>query len=232
MARFIQDVVSNKPDDFVYFMMNDYLQKNGFVTSDWKGEPAYRAGDGFMEGYKYLKWSYTSGVFHLEAWMKGTFGGEMNLDGFVGCLMKKPYKENLLRLITLLQQTIPESGQAMGAAQTASTGGGQAAGTASATGNSTAGTPNPGPIPVQTMDNYKDAQMALVFGILSLVLCWSPIFCILMSVFAFSKSRTGKGSSKANLAKAGKICSIVALCLTAGLFFINIVLNGLLIFLQ
>lgn len=125
MARFIQDVVLNKPDDFVYFMMNDYLQKNGFVTSDWKGEPAYRAGDGFMEGYKYLKWSYTSGVFHLEAWMKGTFGGEMNLDGFVGCLMKKPYKENLMRLITLLQQTIPESGQTMGAAQTAGTGGGR-----------------------------------------------------------------------------------------------------------
>ena len=43
MARFVQDLALNKPDDFVYFIMNDYLQKNGFVMADWKGEPAYKA---------------------------------------------------------------------------------------------------------------------------------------------------------------------------------------------
>ena len=102
VARYTQDVVLNKPDDFVYFMMNDYLQKNGFSMSDWKGEPAYRAGDGFFEGYKYMKWSYANGVFHLEAWLKGTFGGEMGLDGFVGYMMKKPFKDNLTQLISLL----------------------------------------------------------------------------------------------------------------------------------
>ena len=31
MARYVRDLVLNKPDDFVQFMMNDYLQKNGKV---------------------------------------------------------------------------------------------------------------------------------------------------------------------------------------------------------
>ena len=40
MARYVRDLVLNKPDDFVQFMMNDFLRKNSFVMSDWKGERA------------------------------------------------------------------------------------------------------------------------------------------------------------------------------------------------
>lgn len=214
MARFTQDVVLNKPDNFVYFMMNDFLQKNGFVMSDWKGEPAYRAGDGFVEAYKYLKWSYNNGVFHLEAWMKGTFGGEWNLDGFVGCLVKKPYKEDLMKQIALLQQTIPDATNTQDNTSADDT------------------VPQSKPIPVQTIDNYKAAQQALIFGIISLVLCWSPILCILMAVLAFTRARMGQGSSKGNLAKSGKICAIVALCLTLIFFVVNFLLNILVIFMS
>ena len=94
MARYVKDLVLNKPEDFVTFIMNDYLQKNQFVVSEWKGEPAYRTGDALIEGYKYLKWSYENGTLHLEAWMKSTFGKEMGLDGFVGALQKKPYRQS------------------------------------------------------------------------------------------------------------------------------------------
>lgn len=220
VARYTQDVVLNKPDDFVYFMMNDYLQKNGFTMSDWKGEPAYRAGDGFFEGYKYMKWSYANGVFHLEAWLKGTFGGEMGLDGFVGCMMKKPFKDNLTQLISLLQQTLPQEAYAQnGAAQTGD----------ATTANENTTTVNPGPIPVQTIDNYKAAQQALIFGILALVFFWWPIICLVLAVVAFSRARMGKASSKANLAKAGKICSIVALCITFGMYILNLVLELILV---
>ena len=221
VARYTQDVVLNKPDDFVYFMMNDYLQKNGFSMSDWKGEPAYRAGDGFIEGYKYIKWSYANGVFHLEAWLKGTFGGEMGLDGFVGYMMKKPFKDNLTQLISLLQQTLPQEAYAQNGAAS------QTGDATTANGNTT--TVNPGPIPVQTMDNYKAAQQALIFGILALVFFWWPIICLVLSVVAFSRARMGKASSKANLAKAGKICSIVALCITFGLYILNLVLELILV---
>lgn len=55
MARYVREVVLNKPGDFVQFIMDDYLRKNGFVMSDWKGEPAFRTGDAAIEGYKYLK---------------------------------------------------------------------------------------------------------------------------------------------------------------------------------
>ena len=198
MARYIQDLVLNKPDDFVAFIMNDYLQKNGFTMSDWKGEPAYRAGDAMMEGFKYLKWSYVNGVFHLEAWPKGSFGGEWGLDGFVGTLQKKPYKNNLSQLMTVLQQSLPPQ-EGMGAQGGA-----------------------PHVVPVQTVDNAKEATQALIFGILALVMCWSPIFCILFGCLAFSRARMGAGSSKAGQALAGKILSIVALAITLVLFILSI----------
>ena len=79
MARFTKDLTLNKPENFVEFVMNDYLQKNQFSMSDWKGEPAYRAGDAMMEGFKFLKWSYENGVLHVEAWLKGSFGGSIFL---------------------------------------------------------------------------------------------------------------------------------------------------------
>ena len=110
MARYVKNLVLNKPEDFVTFIMNDYLQKNQFVVSEWKGEPAYRTGDALIEGYKYLKWSYENGTLHLEAWMKSTFGKEMGLDGFVGALQKKPYREGLEQLFHVLKQAIPEAG--------------------------------------------------------------------------------------------------------------------------
>ena len=67
MARYIRDIVLNKPADFVAFMMNDYLQKNGFSFFKWKYEAAFRAGDGVIESYKYLKWGYDGRILHIEA---------------------------------------------------------------------------------------------------------------------------------------------------------------------
>lgn len=205
MARYIQNVVLNKPADFVSFIMNDYLQKNGFTMSDWKGEPAYRAGDAMMEGYKFLKWSYTDGVLHLEAWMKGSFGGEWGLDGFVGCLQKKPFKNNLTQLITVLQQSIPPQGAQDG-------------------GQGFQGQ-MPNVVPVQTVDNSSQATQALVFGIIALVLCWSPILCVIVGCLGFSRARMGAGSSKAGQATAGKVLCIVAMCITLVLFILNFMLN-------
>ena len=81
MARYTYDLVLNKPEDFVQFVMNDFLQKNRFEPADYNGEAVYRAGDRMVEGHKYLKWSYTGGVFQVEAWLKAV-SGEMGLDGF------------------------------------------------------------------------------------------------------------------------------------------------------
>ncbi|MDE7271348.1 MAG: hypothetical protein K2N81_12860 [Acetatifactor sp.] len=214
MARYIQDVYLNQPDDFVYFIMNDFLQKNGFTMSDWKGEAAYRAGDPMFEGYKYLKWSYNNGMFHLEAWLRGTFGGEWDLEGFVACAQKGPYKSNLQQLIATLQQPIPQAapGQNAGAA------GAQAPNTGAAADTPNANVASVTRVPVQTVDNHNAATLGLVFGILSIVFCWSAVFCIIFAVLGFSQCRMGNGSSKAGQAKAGKICCIVGLSIMGVLY--------------
>lgn len=195
MARYVKDLVLNKPDDFVSFMMNDYLQKNKFSMSDWKGEPAYRAGDAMMEGYKYLKWSYSNGTLHVEAWLKGSFGKEMGLTGFVATFQKKPFRDSLEQLYSALQQDIS---QAQGSG---------------------------GAIPVQTVDNSSAATMALVFGIISVILgfIW-PLGAIIVAVLGYSRARMGSGSSKAGMAKAGQILSIIGVVIALVMWILSIIL--------
>lgn len=198
MARFVKDLVLNKPEEFVTFVMNDYLQKNQFSMSDWKGEPAYRAGDAMLEGYKYLNWSYVNGTLHLEAWLKGNTGKEWDLDGFVGVAQKKPYKTSLEQLFTALQQEIPEGQSVEDAAQA---------------------------IPVKTVDNTGAATAGLVLGILSVLFVWSPIISIVLAAIGISRARMGLGSSKSGMAKAGKILCIIGAIVAVILWILNIVLT-------
>jgi hypothetical protein len=195
MARYVRELVLNKPDDFVSFMMNDYLQKNKFSMSDWKGEPAYRAGDAMMEGYKYLKWSYSNGTLHVEAWLKGNFGKEMGLTGFVATLQKKPFRDSLEQLYSALQQDISQTQGSGGA------------------------------IPVQTVDNSSAATMALVFGIISVIISFIwPLGAIIVAVLGYSRARMGSGSSKAGMAKAGQILSIIGVVIALVMWILSIIL--------
>lgn len=211
MARFTRDLVLNKPDDFVQFIMNDFLQKNQFEMSDWKGEAVFRAGDAMVEGFKYLKWTYNGGVFHLEAWLKGMGGGEMDLDGFVGTLQKKPYKDSLEQLFAALQQPLPANGPQDTNPQGAAPQGG------------------PQPIPVQTVDNSGAATLALVFGIISIILALLfPLGGIILAALGFTRARLGSGSSKAGMAKVGKILCIIGLVVAVinwGLGILLVVMN-------
>ena len=107
MARHIEHIHLDKSDEFVLSVMNNYLQKNGFILSDWKGESVYRAGDRFSEGYRYLKWSYVNGVLNLEVWLIGLFGRECSLKGLFLYDRKTLYKHSLEDLMAALQQTAP-----------------------------------------------------------------------------------------------------------------------------
>lgn len=198
MARFVKDLVLNKPEEFVTFVMNDYLQKNQFSMSDWKGEPAYRAGDAVLEGYKYLNWSYVNGTLHLEAWLKGNTGKEWDLEGFVGVAQKKPYKTSLEQLFTALQQEIPEGQSVEDAAKA---------------------------IPVKTVDNTGAATAGLVLGILSVLFVWSPIISIVLAAIGISRARMGLGSSKSGMAKAGKILCIIGAIVAVILWVWNLILT-------
>lgn len=215
MARYVKDIVLNKPDDFVQFIMKDFLQKNQFKPGQWKNEPAYRTGNALVEGVRFLKWSYEDGRFHLEAWIQGTMGGEWNLEGVVGIAIKKPYKNSLEQLFEVLQQDIP----------TGNTQGPQSSATAEKIAQAQ---PNPAPqsIKVKTVDNTGAAIAALILGILSIVigLFWALIGVILGCI-GIMQAKMGAGSSKAGMAKAGKITSIIGICISAAGWLLNIILT-------
>lgn len=107
MARYFERIQLDKPDDFVLTVMNNYLQKNGFIVSDLKNETVYRAGNRFWDGYRYLKWSYVNGVLNLEAWLAGPFGLEYNLTGILLYDRKTLYHQSLEDLRASLQQIVP-----------------------------------------------------------------------------------------------------------------------------
>lgn len=104
MSRYIQDVYLGLPTDFVEFMMNDYLGKNSFSQKTWKGMPVNIRAYGFFEGFRFMVWSYSDGRFHLEAWFRGPFGGEQSLSGLWGWAAKTAYRKEIDKLIELLRK--------------------------------------------------------------------------------------------------------------------------------
>ena len=97
MGRYIKDIELNQPIDVVSLVMEDYIYHNHFSRTDWNGEMVFCLRDGHG-GERYLKWSYAGGIFHVEAWLKGPFGKEMDLDGVGGGASRKEFRESMERL--------------------------------------------------------------------------------------------------------------------------------------
>lgn len=146
-----------------------------------------------LEGYRYLKWSYVNGVLHVEAWLRGSFGGEWGFTGFVGCVMKKPYRESLEMLFETLQQEIPEPQQNQDGTMV---------------------------INVKTADNSPDATTSLILGIFSLVLCCIPLLSVIFGAISCMKARKSFSSSKRNSAIAGMVLSIIGMIISIFVFLI------------
>ena len=200
MARYIRDEVLNQPEDFVQFMMNDFLTKHGFKQVNFKGQQVYRAGGGWFEMPKFLIWSYQGGVFHLEAWARylilpGVYSREKHLDGFYGAVVKKVYKHDLEQLIALLHQPV-NAGQQM--------------------------PQSGGPVVVQGIDTTRYANMALGFGIAGLALSWLTWVTVVLNVTAIIYARKGATSNKKGRATAGMVCAIVGLVITAVVYVLNL----------
>lgn len=196
MARWIRDELLNQPADFVEFLMNDYLTKNGFLRVTRKGEQVWKEGDGFLTMARFLKYSYENGMLHLEAWT-GVFR-ESALTGFVGSLPKKFYRESLEELIRLLHQPIPPEG--MGAQ-------GQ-------------------PIVVQVPDHAGPAVPALVCSILGIVSgLLIPIIGLIFSGFGMSLGQRARNSSKYSMAKTAVILGTIGMVLSLLNWIGGIILN-------
>ena len=198
MARYTYDLVLNKPEDFVQFVMNDFLQKNRFEPADYNGEAVYRAGVNVSEIPYYPE--IVNDEPHMKQW---------ELDGFVGMVQKKPFKESLEQLYAVLQQPI-QAAPGQGAQADPGMQQGAQAG------------PGPQPVPVYTVDNSKSATMAMVFGILSIIAgLLIPIAGLILGILGVTRARMGAGSSMAGRAKIGKVCSIVGIVVAILMWALN-----------
>ncbi len=106
MARYIQDAGINQPLDVVSEAMEQYLYRNRYIRTEWKDELVYMSADSDVKGNRYLIWSYMSGILHIEAWLKGSFGNEVGLTGTGS--KKRAYKESIDKLIETLRHPIKD----------------------------------------------------------------------------------------------------------------------------
>lgn len=121
MARYIREERINKPNDFVDFIMSDFLQKHGFKLNTLKGETLWQDGSGWLVMPRFFKYWYRDGVIHLEAWMRypilpGVYLSENDMRGFMGCVPKNAYRNDIENLIQVLYQPLPQD-NAWGTAQ-------------------------------------------------------------------------------------------------------------------
>lgn len=188
MARYVNEIVLNKPDDFVHYIMNDYITKCGFKPKTKKGEQILQDGSGFLTAPRFLKYSYFNGVLHIEAWLNSGFGGEMNLEGTYGFAIKKAYKDELNEIINLLCQPLPQVN------------------------------PNGGynmPVTVYTFDTSKKALPGLLLGIFGTVAAFLlPLIGLLLSGFGFVYSKKATHSTKHSMANVGMVFSVLGIVLS------------------
>ena len=107
MGRYIKDVELNQPIDVVSMVMEDYIYHNRFSRTDWNGEMVFYLEDKHGKE-RYLKWSYAGGSFHIEAWLKGPMGKEMDLNGTGGGASRKEYRQSMDELIGTLKSQSAE----------------------------------------------------------------------------------------------------------------------------
>ena len=214
--RFSVDLILNKPDDFVSFIMNDFLVKNGYTQKQVKGEWVWQDGIGMVSAPKFLKYSYQNGVIHLEAWLKtawlpGVYGKDMDFTGAVGALIKQSYKKEIDNLIMLLNQPLPSDGQF-----------GQTDGAAV---NQGMNGQSAGPILVQGVDNSKKAVTGFICSLIGCPVGFFliPIIGLILGIFGIVSSSKALKSSKRGLAIAGLVIGILAIILSITMWILNII---------
>lgn len=104
MSRYIKDIRLEQPIDVVSMVMDDFIYHNHFIRTDWNGEMVFYLKDSHNKE-RYMKWTYVDGQFHVEAWLKTSLGGEMDLDGVGGGASRKEFRASMDGLIETLKKT-------------------------------------------------------------------------------------------------------------------------------
>lgn len=184
MARWIRDEVLNQPEDFVQFLMNDYLSKNGFKSKTRKGEAVWQSGDGFLLMARFVRYEYADGKLHLEAWI-GKFK-ENPIKGFVGALPKKMFRDSLEELLHLLHQELSKETK----------------------------TDAGSVVTVQVADQGAFALPALFLSIVGVVISLLiPILGVILGGLGLAIGQKARNSPKQNIAMAAVVLGVIAIVL-------------------
>jgi len=221
MARYIREEFINKPQDFVDFIMKDFLQKHKFEQTTLDGEMIWQDGTGMLSMPRFFKYFVHNCVIHLEAWTRtawfpGVYGKKENdLSGFYGSVPKNAYRSDIDNLIQVLYQPLPGEqqynqnpyyNQQGGYAQNAY------------------GQPVQNqPITVKGVDNKNLAVAGFVFSLLAIPFCFlNPFVGLLWAAIGTAYSHKSLESSKRGLANAGYIIGILTILISimAIVFFI------------
>ncbi|WP_367942704.1 DUF4190 domain-containing protein [Enterocloster citroniae] len=195
MARWVRDERLDQPQEFVQFLMEDYLNKNGFKKKTHKGEEVWQEGDGFLLSARFIRYEYSGGSLHLEAWIGKH--RENPLKGFMGALPKKMFRESLEELISLLHQPLPQ-GQEQ---------------------------PGDHVVTVTVVDHGKYAVPSMVLSILGIVMgLMVPILGILFGGLGISFGQKARNSSKNNIARAAVILGTIAMVIALVVYIIGLVM--------
>lgn len=109
MARYLKEIELGIAPEKVEEIMVDFIQKNEFYKTTWKGESCYTADVSIVKEVQFMKYNYENGVLHFEAWLRDGTSKEQGLTGMGAMDLKKPYLEAVL---SLLGRCIQESPQA------------------------------------------------------------------------------------------------------------------------
>jgi len=113
MARYINRIqVPFEPQSLLQ-PMGDYLTREGFSQTTYKGQIVWKKGIGMLTAPQYVAFSFGEDYVQLEAFIKfalfpGVYIGEMGIKGVFGAIPKNLLKTRVtaieLFLSTLIQQ--------------------------------------------------------------------------------------------------------------------------------
>ncbi len=102
--RFVTEFAATLQPEYLETITRNFFASQGFSMVQYKGEYVWRKGTGLVTAPQFIKLGYINGVVRIEAWLKGPFGGEMGLTGFVGAIPKSMLKGVVDNLVGLLRQ--------------------------------------------------------------------------------------------------------------------------------
>lgn len=108
MARYVvQYQFDGRYTDILFNEIKNYLEYEGFEYVEYKGEPVFQKGNGWLIAPTFAKISFSGNVIQFETWLKasllpGIFVGEIGLEGFMGAAAKGAMKKAVANIPSIV----------------------------------------------------------------------------------------------------------------------------------